>query len=119
MGNPSEVLHCRLGSLVCRRSKMRARSSMQWIGRGGLVVTRVLLGLFTAVVALLAGDVPSQPAAPGATIETLTLAGGIHLRIITNVSLASGSATVDRAVVVIHGTLRNASDYYSRMAAAA
>ena len=50
--------------------------------------------------------------------ETIALPGGGKARVVTNVPLA-GNKTVDRAVVVVHGTDRNAHDYYARMRTAA
>lgn len=49
--------------------------------------------------------------------ETITVAGQ-KVQVITNVPFA-GNTTVDRAVIVIHGTGRNAKGYHERMTAAA
>jgi pimeloyl-ACP methyl ester carboxylesterase len=50
--------------------------------------------------------------------EELTLPGGAKFEVYDNYPM-SGSATVTRAVVIVHGTERNAESYFEKMIAAA
>jgi hypothetical protein len=65
-----------------------------------------------------AGQAPSHPSPPvadiGSTIEALDSSRGAGAYpVFTSVDLHTGSATARQALVIIHGRLRNASDYYA------
>ena len=65
-----------------------------------------------------AGHAPPHPSAPvaaiGTTIETLDSGRGAGVYpVFTSADLHTGSATARQALVIIHGRLRNASDYYA------
>lgn len=77
---------------------------------------RRFLVLTALCAALVAPTVPLASASSSHS-ETLTVAGQ-RVKVYTNVPLA-GSTTVDRAVVVIHGTGRTAQAYRDRMVSAA
>ena len=66
----------------------------------------------------VAAQTPPHPSPPvadiGPAIETLDASRGAGLYpLFTSVDLHAGSATARQALVIIHGRLRNASDYYA------
>jgi broad specificity phosphatase PhoE len=69
-------------------------------------------------VAAIAGEASSHPSPPiadiGPTIETLDPSRGAGVYpLFASVDIHAGSATARQALVIIHGRLRNASDYYA------
>ncbi len=65
-----------------------------------------------------AGHAPPHPSPPvadiGSTIEALDSGRGAGVYpVFTSVDLHKGSATARQALVIVHGRLRNASDYYA------
>jgi len=77
--------------------------------------------IFVAVAcapATLVAQVPPHPSPPvaaiGPAIESLDASRGAGLYpLFTSVDLHAGSATVRQALIIIHGRLRNAADYYA------
>ena len=81
-----------------------------------LVLAPALTNAFGGVAG--AGQAPSHPSPPvadiGSTIEALDSSRGAGAYpVFTSVDLHTGSATARQALVIIHGRLRNASDYYA------
>ena len=77
-----------------------------------LMMAKVLAGM---ALAMQAPPHPSPPvAAIGPAIETLEPKRGAGLYpLFTSVDLHAGSATARQALIIIHGRLRNAADYYA------
>jgi hypothetical protein len=78
-------------------------------------VATLIFGNAGAAIAVQAPQHPSPPVADiGPTIETLDAKRGSGLYpVFASVDLHAGSATARQALVIIHGRLRNASDYYA------
>jgi hypothetical protein len=81
-----------------------------------LVLVPALTSAFGSTAS--AGQAPPHPSPPvaaiGSTIEALDSGRGAGVYpVFTSADLHTGSATARQALVIIHGRLRNASDYYA------
>lgn len=98
---------------------MRAGGHPRWLRAISMCALAAALLMPDAVggmaVALQAPPHPSPPvAAIGSTTETLDASRGAGLyTVFASVDLHAGSATARQVLVIIHGRLRNAADYYA------
>jgi len=87
------------------------------LSAGALAAALIVTAAFDGVT-VLAESAPPHPSPPvaaiGATIETLDLSRGSGAYpVFASVDLHAGSTTARQALVIIHGRLRNAADYYA------
>lgn len=78
----------------------------------------VALAVMTAASVPIAAQTPRHPSPPvdtiGPTIESLeSIRGTGSYPLFTTVDLKTGSTTARQALIIIHGRLRNASDYFA------